>query len=123
MALFNNGDLEEFMLFVQNFNMTLAASGTLAMGVKIQYICTLVRLEALHQFDLLSADVEGTNPLTTKNIILGLASYFFPVNSLSKKNRAMRHGTRNPRGLKVIQYSARLIDLNEYLASLPGATL
>ena len=31
--------------------MTFAASGTLSTGVKIQYICTLVRGEALRQFD------------------------------------------------------------------------
>ena len=43
MAFFDNGDLEEFLLFVQNFNMTLAASGTLATGAKIQYLYTLVR--------------------------------------------------------------------------------
>ena len=31
-ALFDNGDPEEFLLFVWNFNMTLVASGTLAIG-------------------------------------------------------------------------------------------
>ena len=30
--LFDNGDPEEFLLFVWNFNMTLVASGTLAIG-------------------------------------------------------------------------------------------
>ena len=58
MFLFDNGDLEEFLLFVCNFNMTLVASGTLDTDAKIQYLCTLVRGEALHQFDLLSADME-----------------------------------------------------------------
>ena len=62
---------------MQNFNTTLAASGTLAKGVKVQYLCNIVHGEALFQFDLLSSDVEGTNPLTVENIILWLASYFF----------------------------------------------
>ena len=35
----------------------------------------------------------------------------------------MRHGMRKPRGLKERCYVVRLIELNEYLASLPGATL
>ena len=52
-----------------NFNMTLAASDTLAMGAKIQYICTIVCGEALRQFDLLSTDMEGANPLTVENFI------------------------------------------------------
>ena len=36
MSLFYNGYPEEFLLFVHNFNMTLAASGTLEAGVKYQ---------------------------------------------------------------------------------------
>ena len=39
---FDNGDPEEFLFFVRDSNMTLAASGTLEMGAKIQYLCTLV---------------------------------------------------------------------------------
>ena len=35
----------------------------------------------------------------------------------------MRHGMRNPHGLKVRRYAARLIDLNEYLALLPWEKL
>ena len=61
---------------MKNFNTTLAASGTLAMGTKIQYICTIVCGEALHPFDSLSDDVKGANPLNAETIILGLASYF-----------------------------------------------
>ena len=49
--------------------MTLAASGTLAMDSKIQYIFTLVRGEALRYFELLSSDIEGANPLNVKTII------------------------------------------------------
>ena len=35
MSLFDNGDPGEFLLFVRNFNMTLAASDTLEMGAMI----------------------------------------------------------------------------------------
>ena len=35
----------------------------------------------------------------------------------------MRHGMKTPQSLTVRRYAARLIDLNEYLASFPGATL
>ena len=51
MSLFDNGHPEEFLLFVRNFNTTLAATGTLDMGANIQYLCTLVCGEALRQFD------------------------------------------------------------------------
>ena len=101
MALFENVDPKEFFLFVQNFNMTLAASGTLATGAKIQHFHPLVHGEALCQFDLLFSDMEGTNPLTMENIITGLALYFSPVSSLLKKNRAMRRRMRKLHGLKI----------------------
>ena len=35
----------------------------------------------------------------------------------------MHRGMEKPRCLKVRRYTARLIDLNEYLDLLPGATL
>ena len=103
--------------------MTLAASKTLVTNAKIEYHCTLFRGEALHQFDSLYADVESANPLTVETISLELASYLFPVNYLLNQKRAMRRGMRKPHGLKVRQYSDRLIGLNWYLDSFPGATL
>ena len=56
-SLLDNGDPEEFLLFIRNLNMTLVVSGTLEVGDKYQYICTLVHREALCQFDSLSDDV------------------------------------------------------------------
>ena len=62
--------------------MTHTASGTLATDADIQYLCMLVRGEALHQFDLLYADVENTETLYVDYSIKCLALYFTPVNSL-----------------------------------------
>ena len=84
MFLFENGELEDFLLFVHNFNIILAASGMLEVGVKVQNLRPLVRGYALRQVDLLTADVESTNLLTLVNIIKGMVRYLFPVNSLSK---------------------------------------
>ena len=44
--------------------MTLKASENIETTTKVQYLRKLVRVEALHQFDTLSDDVESTNPLT-----------------------------------------------------------
>ena len=93
--------------------MTLEASGTLQTVSNIQYLCTLVRRESLHQSDTLSSDVEHSTPLTLEAIIFGLGIYFFPVNALSKQNCAVRRGMSNPRGLKVGYYTANLIGLNK----------
>ena len=42
MALFENGETEEFLFFVRNLKMTFEASVTLAADANIQYLCTLV---------------------------------------------------------------------------------
>ena len=76
MALNNNENIEEFLLFVHNFNMTLEASGTLDTAEKFQYLCTLVCGETL-QFNTLYSDVESSTLLTVEAIILGLGTYFF----------------------------------------------
>ena len=44
MALFDNGETEEFLLFLQNFKMTLEASVTLVARKTRQYLCTLLRV-------------------------------------------------------------------------------
>ena len=109
MAPFDNGDPEEFLLLIRNFNMNIAASGTLETAAKVQYLHTLLRGEALRKFDLMSADVESTNPLTVEAIILGLGTCFFTVNLLSNQKRAMRRGMRKTCGLKVRRYADSLI--------------
>ena len=69
MPLFDNGDPKRFLLFVCNPNMNLAASRTLDKVTKIQYLCTLVRGEALLQFDSFSDYVESTKTLNVKYIV------------------------------------------------------
>ena len=62
MFLFDYGDPKEFLLFVRNFNMTLATTGTQYMDAKIHYLRTLVRREALRKFDLFSSNMEKRTP-------------------------------------------------------------
>ena len=74
MSLFKHGKPEELLLFLQIFQMTLAATGTLDTEAKVQYLCTLFHGEALNQFDLMSADVKDTEtPLDVDYILKGLA--------------------------------------------------
>ena len=46
-ALFENGDTEEFLFFVRKFQMNLKASETFAASANIHYLCTLLLLEKL----------------------------------------------------------------------------
>ena len=78
MSFFDHGDPEEFLLFVRNFIITIAAPGTLETDVKVQYICTIIHGEALHKFDMLYVDVENMDTtLTVDYLIKGLAWYFY----------------------------------------------
>ena len=80
--------------------------------------------KALHQFDLLYADMKNTEtPLYVDYLRKGLAWYFFPVNSLPKHKRTMRRCMEKPHSLKVRHYAVLWIDLNEYLASFTGAIM
>ena len=63
MSLFDHGNMKEFLLFIHNFNTTIAATVMLEMGANINYLCTLACGEQLHQFDLLSPEVENTQGL------------------------------------------------------------
>ena len=78
--------MEEFLFFIWNFNMTLAASGPLETDAKVLYLHKLVCGEALCQFDLLSSDMKSKNPSTVKAIILRLGAYFLVLNLYQRKS-------------------------------------
>ena len=101
--------------------MTLESSVTLVSGEKILYLRTLVHGAVLHQFDMLFDELGSTTSENLKSIILGLVTYFFPVNALSKQKCVMRRGMRNPRGLNIRLYAAHMIGLNKYLSIFPWA--
>ena len=74
LPLFDHGKTEEFLLFVGNFQMNLASTGTLETEAKGQYLCKIVYGEALRQFDLLYDDVENADTsLTVDDLLKGLA--------------------------------------------------
>ena len=90
----------------------------------MQYLRTLVRGGSLRQFDLLSTDIENTDTyLTVDYLLKGLLWYFFLW--IRFQNKSVQCGAvwKKTRSLKVRIYAARLIDLNEYLASFLGAAV
>ena len=79
MALFDDGNTKKFLLFVQKFKMMLEDLGTLSDNKQLQYICTLLHVYALHQFDTLCDQVRITTTTNLNRVILSLGTYFFPV--------------------------------------------
>ena len=94
--------------------MTTEASGTPGSGMKIKYLPMMVCGEALRQFDMLSDELGSATQVWVPT---------FSIRAMSKQKRAIRHGIRKPRSLKVRCYAARLIGLEEYLTMLPGANI
>ena len=74
MALFDNGKPEEFLLFVQDFKMTLKAMGKIASNEKIHCLCMILYGAALCQFDTFCYQVGITTISHLKLVILGLGT-------------------------------------------------
>ena len=52
-------------------------------------------------------------------VVLGLSTYFFPVDALSEQKKEMCSIIRNPYRLKVILYTDHMIDINDYFNAFP----
>ena len=116
MELFDNGDTEEFLMFIHNSQITLGVSGTLGASAKIQYLHTLLLGETLCQLGMLSVEVVS---MTTTHLNRIFRYVIFPINVLSNKKCAIIRGISNPRELKFRSYASCMINLNEYLAVFP----
>ena len=92
--------------------MMLDSSRTLTESAKIQYIFALLCGKELREFETLCIQIGNMTTTHLNQILLGLGTYFFTSNDLFRQNRAMRHGIRKPRELKVRHYAARMIELN-----------
>ena len=77
MSLFDNNDPKEFLLFLQNFQMTLESSGDISASAKIQYLHTLLRGKVLHQLDTFSVEMVSTTTTHLNYIIFGFRYVIF----------------------------------------------
>ena len=77
MALFDNINPKEFILFGWNHNMKLDASGKLIEGAKVKYTCALPRGDLLFTFEALCRQIGNTTSLYLEEILLGSGTYVF----------------------------------------------
>ena len=85
-ALFENGEPEEFLLFIREFRKTLRANGVMPEIGRIQYLCTLLCGESLFEFETLSESVGSTTKRHLKQIIISLGTYLPPINAFQNKS-------------------------------------
>ena len=81
MTLFYNNKTEELLLFVHILKMVLDASRTLADNVNLQFLNTIICGEVLQQVHHLCDKVGSTTMAHIKRVILGLGTYFSPLNA------------------------------------------
>ena len=104
-------------------NFDKAAIGTVNSPTvrKIAFLGTLLGGKALKKYYLIVANFCSTTVKRLQEIGKGLLKYFFPRNVLAKQKRAMRCIIRNPRGIKLWQFVARLQELNNLHPKFTGS--
>ena len=117
---FKHGQPEDLLQLMKNFKRAFDGTDTKTAAGKINYLCTLLRGEALQEFDKLSSKNAGTKRTHLKFIQEGLLSYFFPINALSKHKCAMRRAMRKPRDIPFKRFTVCLTELNNYLPFFLG---
>ena len=85
MALFDNGDPEEFLFLKKNYKMALNALVTLTIDAKFQYLRTLLHGKALHDFEILCIQIWSITTAHLNLILLSLGMWFnLPTHCLKK---------------------------------------
>ena len=79
-ALFDYGELEVFILFQNNYQVTLKTSVSIAAGEKIQYLHTLLCGEAFCEFEIICEHIHNSNITRLNHILLFLDTYFSLLN-------------------------------------------
>ena len=81
----------------------------------------MLRVQALREFKRLASQNHGMKNAHIKHITYGLLGYFFPINSMTKQNRAMRYPMCKPWSIISKCFSAWLTEMNNFLPLLPGS--
>ena len=76
MVLFDNINLEGFLLILQDFKTILEVLRKITSNANLQYFLMILLGQALHQFDTLCAHVESTTISHLNLVILVLGAYF-----------------------------------------------
>ena len=93
---FKHGQPEEFLQIMKNFKGVVGRTGKKKAAEKTNYLLTILRGEALQEFEKLAIQNVGTNITPLKLIQEGLPGYSFLVNAHSKQKRVMRRDMHKP---------------------------
>ena len=118
-AIFDNDSPEELLQFLTNAKKAIKRTGTKKFSGRINFLRTLLRGEALGEFDILASQKNGMTNTHYNYIKGGLLEYFTPYNTLTNKKRAMCRYLKKPRILTMKRLATRLTELNNCLPFFP----
>ena len=110
----------ELLLLLKNFKIAIDGTRTTTAYGQINYRSTMLRGKTLREFNELQSKYGGSTNNHIKLIQEGLLEYFFPIDSLSKKKRAMRRAMSKPWSIIFKHFAARLMEMNNFLPIFPG---
>ena len=96
MNMFDDGQPEELLSLLKNFKIATDGPRTTTPSGRINYLGTMLHVRALRIFDELQSQYGCLTNNYLKLIQEVLLEYFFPINSLSRQNRAMKRTMRKP---------------------------
>ena len=121
MNTLDDGQPEEFLSLLRNFNIATDGTGTTTPYSWINYLRAMLRGQALRGFDKLQSQYVDATDNHLKLIQEGLLEYIFPIDKLSKQKYAMRRAMRKTQSIKFKRFAARLTEMNNSLPLFPGS--
>ena len=107
---------------MKEFKTATDGAGITSATRKPHFLRTMLHGEALKRFNFLAGQVGSTTNgylNLIKEILLG---YFPPINTLTKQKLAIRRAMQKPQDLLFKIFSARLMELKNYLTFFPGTS-
>ena len=115
MSTLNDGQSEEFLAILKNFRIAIDVTVITSPSVRINYLGTMSRWQALKEIGEFVSQNNGSTNEHLKNIAEDLLGYFFPINALSEKKRAMRRVMCKPQIMAFRSFHARLTEMKIFL--------
>jgi hypothetical protein len=115
---FSSGTPEEVLLFARNLRKVIKGQNVTSGPNQYALARRLLQGDALSAFN--NAPEEQTKTVANFGLCLqAVVRHIFPRSALSVQKHYMRRFMRKPRGMKIRDYVARVVEINHYLNEFP----
>ena len=121
MNTFDCGQPKELLSLLRNFKIVIDGAGVTTPSGRINYWRTMLREQALREFDKLQPQYCGAINNHLDLIQECLLEYVFPINALLKQKCVMRRAMRKTWSIAFKRFTERLTEMNNFLPLFPGS--